>query len=66
MMHLTMQTAYQIVLQYYLAICKALPAGDMLSVVTDSLRYSSSINSTVVNYYVECLNMVNNNNIKFW
>ena len=60
------QTAYGVVRQFNLAVCQALPVGDMLNQVTDSLRYGSSINATAVNSYVDCLHMVNDNNIVFW
>ena len=53
--------------QFYLAVCLALPVGDMLKLtVFDNLKYGSTISTTVVNSYIDCLHMVNDSRIAFW
>ena len=59
------QNAYAVVLQFYLAVCQSLPVGNMLSVITDQLRYGSNIPSKIVVSYLDCLHMVNDDVIIF-
>ena len=61
-----MQVPHGVVRQFYLAICQALPVGDMVNIISDQLRFGSTIGSTAVNSYVDCLKMVNNDDIVFW
>ena len=59
-----MQVAHSVVRMFHLAVCQALPLGDMNSVITDQLMYASTLDLQAVKSYVDCLNM--DTSIKFW
>ena len=59
-----LQTPREVVRMFHLAVCQALPVGEMSSIITDQMRYASTIDTITIRSYEDCLQM--DTTIRFW